>query len=220
MKHSTTEGPDGQNWNSVGKSSFRRSQQKHNKNKPMKTIKNLAFVSGLWPGRGMTARTAMIVGVAVAATGTALVGVALATPSSGIISGTILARASFVDPVDLKFKINAGSEEVIHVSGAKETVMQQIVIGPGGYTGWHSHPGPAIALIKSGSLALYSSDDTTCTPRNYQAGQAFIDHGQGHVHFAHNPSGTENVEVWVTYFDVPTGSPVRIDAANPGNCGF
>jgi quercetin dioxygenase-like cupin family protein len=150
----------------------------------------------------------------------ALGGAALATPPSGIVSASVVARAGFVDPVDIKFKVDGGQQEVIHVRDAQETVMQQIVIGPGGHTGWHSHPGPVVVLVKSGELTLYSSEDPTCTGRTYSAGQAFIDSGQGHVHIARNLSLSQNVELWVTYFDVPPGGPFRIDAANPGNCSF
>ena len=149
-----------------------------------------------------------------------LAGAALATPPSGIVSATVLARAAFVDPVDIKFKVDGGQQEVIHVRDAWDTVMQQIVIGPGGSTGWHSHPGPVVVLVKSGELTLYSSEDPTCTGRTYSAGQAFIDSGQGHVHIGRNLNPSQNVELWVTYFDVPPGGPFRIDAANPGNCGF
>lgn len=149
-----------------------------------------------------------------------LAGVALATPPSGIVSATVLARAGFADPVDMKFKIQGQGQEVIQVKDAKDTVMQQIVIGPGGSTGWHSHPGPVVVLVKAGDLTLYSGDDPTCTGRTYSAGQAFIDSGQGHVHIARNLSPSQNVELWVTYFDVPPGSPFRIDAAAPGNCSF
>ncbi len=46
------------------------------------------------------------------------------------------------------------------------------------------------------------------------------DNGRGHLHLARNFSATENVEVCVSYFDVPPGGPVRLDAANPGNYGF
>lgn len=156
----------------------------------------------------------------VAAATAALTGAALATPPSGILSGTVLARAAFADPVDIKFKIDAGPKEVIHVPNAQQTVMQQIVIGPGGHTGWHSHPGPAVALVKAGALTLYSGDDPTCTGRTYSAGQAFVDSGQGHVHMARNHSRSENIEVWVTYFDVPPGQSVRVDAADSGYCSF
>ncbi len=150
---------------------------------------------------------------------TALGEVVRATPGVGVV-GTILARAGFVDPVDIKFKVQEGQrQEVIQVRGALDTVMQQIAIAPGGSTGWHSHPGPAVVLIKSGELTLYSSDDPTCTGRSYVAGQAFVDSGQGHVHIARN-LGQNPTELWVTYFDVPPGESVRIDAADPGTCGF
>jgi quercetin dioxygenase-like cupin family protein len=190
----------------------------------MKIIKNLR-ASGLVPigngsgGRGMTARTGVFISVGVAAVLTALVGAALATPPSSIVSGTVVARASFVEPVDVKFKIGEGRQEVIQAPELQETVIQQIIIGPGGSTGWHSHPGPVVVLIKAGELTFYSSEDPTCTPRTYSAGQAFVDRGQGHVHLARNLS-SQNLELWATYFDVPPGGPFRLDAADPGNCGF
>ena len=151
----------------------------------------------------------------------AVAGVALATAPFGIVSAPVVARAAFAGPVDIKFKVQEGErQEVIQVRDARETVMQQIVIAPGGSTGWHSHPGPAVALVKAGELTLYSSEDPTCAGRTYTAGQAFVDSGQGHVHIARNLSQSQNTEVWVTYFDVPPGGPFRLDAPDPGICGF
>jgi len=144
---------------------------------------------------------------------------ALFTPGAGI-SSFVHVRASFVDPTDIKFKVGDGKQEVIHVPDARETVVQQITIGPGGQTGWHSHPGPVVVLIKAGELSFYDSDDPTCTVRSYSAGQAFIDRGQGHVHIARNESTTQNLELWATYFDVPPAGVFRIDAPLPGNCSF
>ena len=139
------------------------------------------------------ARRMAFVGFGAAAAITALLSVTQATPPSNIVSGTVLARASFVAPTDIMFTSKDGRTEVIQVREAQETVMQQIIIGPGGSTGWHSHPGPAVALIKADALALFDSEDPTCTPRIYLAGQAFVDSGQGHVHLGRNPSPTENV---------------------------
>jgi quercetin dioxygenase-like cupin family protein len=149
-----------------------------------------------------------------------VVGAALATPSSGVIGGPVLARASFVDPVDLKFKISGheAGREIVQVQKARETVVQQIVIGPGGNTGWHTHPGPAVVMIKQGELTVYSSEDPHCEGQTYRAGEAFVDPGQGHIHLARNLSMTENTEVWVTYFDVPIGGAFRIDAPDPATC--
>ena len=144
---------------------------------------------------------------------------ALATPGSGV-TGVIQARAKFLVPVDIKVKIDDQHQEVIHVPDSKDTVIQQVVFEPQGFTGWHSHPGPAIALVKSGTLTLFDSDDPSCTGKTYTAGQAFIDHGQGHGHLAGNPSATERAELWITYFDVPPGAAPRVDQPGPSSCPF
>jgi quercetin dioxygenase-like cupin family protein len=144
---------------------------------------------------------------------------AVLTPGSGVVSAPVYARASFADPTDLKFKIKGQNQEVVQVNNAQETVIQQIIIAPGGHTGWHSHPGPVVVLIKSGQMSFYDSEDPTCTVRTYSAGEAFVDSGQGHVHIARN-EGSVNLELWATYFDVPAGAAFRIDAPNPGHCSF
>lgn len=148
----------------------------------------------------------------------ALATVVLATPGSNVLVSTVKARAVFPDAIDFKIKLRDESE-VIHVRHAGQTVMQRIVLGPGGHTGWHSHPGPAIALVKKGQLTLYSSEDPACTGRPFGAGQAFVDSGQSHVHIGRNETSQET-EVWVTYLDVPPDGIFRIDAADPGNCVF
>jgi quercetin dioxygenase-like cupin family protein len=163
--------------------------------------------------------TVLLVTATAVTAATALAGAALTTPNSGVLVSSVVARAGFADPVDLKFKVQQHGQEVIHVPNAQETVMQQVVIAPGGYTGWHTHPGPVLVLVKAGALTLYSSEDPTCTGRTYTAGQAFVDRGQGHVHIGRN-EGSENLEIWSAYFDVPPGAPFRIDAPSPGNCAF
>lgn len=161
--------------------------------------------------------------VIIAAAVTALAGAVLATPGSGT-TGVVAARAAFADIVDLKFSIRDDyrGRDNIQVRNAGDTVMQQITFAPGGFSGWHSHPGPAVVLIRSGELTFYDGDDESCSGRTFSAGQALIDPGQGHVHFAVN-QGTTPAEVWVTYFDVPPGTGsmgVREDAAAPGTCPF
>lgn len=158
--------------------------------------------------------------VATAVAGVALVVTAFATPGSGVLSATVFARASFVDRVDMKIKIKHGGQQVLHMPNARETVVQQILLSPGGQTGWHSHPGPVIVLIKAGSMIFYAGDDPECGSRTYTAGQSFIDSGQGHVHIARNESASENLELWAVYLDVPAGGAFRIDAPAPGNCSF
>jgi quercetin dioxygenase-like cupin family protein len=154
-------------------------------------------------------------------TAVALTAVARATPGAGVV-GTIVARSGFADAVGITFRIKSHhgrGTEVLQVRDAQDTVVQQIVFEPGGHTGWHSHPGPALVLVTEGELTLYSSDDPSCSGHTYTAGQAFIDPGQGHTHIG-RASPTQSTVVWVTYFDVPPGSGVRVDAADPGICFF
>jgi hypothetical protein len=164
----------------------------------------------------MHRKTVGYVGIAVLATA-AVTGIVLASPGSGFV-GTIHARAGFADPVDVKLKVGA-HPDVLHVPNARDTVMQQIVFAPGGQSGWHSHPGPAIALITRGELTLYDGDDPSCVGRTYGVGQGFVDSGQGHVHLARNLID-QQTEVWVTYLDVPPGGSPRTDQPDPGFCPF
>ena len=158
----------------------------------------------------------------VAGTGALLARAALATPSSGVVIAEIMAKAAFVDRVNLRVAIRDDHHggDTVQVRNAEHTAVQRIVLAPDGQTGWHSHPGPAVALVTAGALTLYSGDDPTCTGRTISAGQAFVDSGQGHVHLARNQTSVPT-EVWVTYFDVPPpGIDVRLDAPDPGNCPF
>lgn len=141
----------------------------------------------------------------------AMAGTLMFTPGSGVIASAVVARAAFVDPTDIKIKIKGGSEEVLLMPAAKDTVVQQIKLAPGGYTGWHSHPGPVIVLIKSGELTFYDSDFPGCpATHTYTAGQSFVDSGQGHVHNAKN-TGSTDMELWAVYLDVPPGGAFRND---------
>jgi quercetin dioxygenase-like cupin family protein len=138
-------------------------------------------------------------------------GIGLATPGSGVVSAPVIARAT-VDADHFKLKLHDSSNPA-------DVAIQQVTIAPGGYTGWHTHPGPAIVLVKSGAFTLYEGDDRSCTGQTYTVGQSFVDEGYGNVHIGRN-EGAANVELWVVYLDVPVGGPFRIDAPAPGNCPF
>jgi quercetin dioxygenase-like cupin family protein len=139
------------------------------------------------------------------------VGVAVATPGSGVIAAPVIARAT-VDADNFKLKLRDSSNRA-------DAVIQQVTIAPGGHTGWHTHPGPAVVLVKSGEFTLYQADDRACTGRTYRAGESFVDAGYGNVHIGRN-EGAANVELWVAYLDVPVDGAFRIDVAAPGDCGF
>ena len=132
---------------------------------------------------------------------------AFATPGSGA-SSTILARGLAVEKVK-----TAGNEPY-------DVVVQDLTIAPGGQTGWHTHPGNAVAVVKSGTLTIYDAKDSSCTGKAYTAGQVYRDPGYGHVHIGRNESSTAPLQLVVAYLDVPIAGAFRIDAADPGNCTF
>jgi quercetin dioxygenase-like cupin family protein len=100
-----------------------------------------------------------------------------------------------------------------------DVVDQTITIDPGGHTGWHSHPGPVLVVVKAGTFTLYDGDDPGCTPHVVNAGSTFVDEGGGHVHIGRT-EGTTAVELSATYL-LPVGAGPRTDVASPpGSCPF
>jgi quercetin dioxygenase-like cupin family protein len=140
-----------------------------------------------------------------------IVSATFGTPSGGIVSAPILARGEFTDDVGVKIKFSTAYGIVVaDAPDAGEVIVQEITIAPGGTTGWHSHPGPVVVVVKTGALTYVREDHGTCFETDYPAGTAFVDPGQGHVHTAFN-RGTENLVLYATYFDVAAGSAPRID---------
>jgi quercetin dioxygenase-like cupin family protein len=52
--------------------------------------------------------------------------------------------------------------------------VQKIVIGAGGYSGWHHHPGVVIVAVQSGSVTFTKSD---CSSKTYGPNSVFIEAG-------------------------------------------
>ena len=98
-----------------------------------------------------------------------------------------------------------------------DIVVTDIVVLPGGHSGWHTHPGPALVVVKTGAITFYHGDDRSCTGKRYPAGTAFIEEG-GTVGIARNEEPGQTTVV-ATFF-VPKGSDARLDAPAPGNCAF
>ncbi len=88
---------------------------------------------------------------------------------------------------------------------------------PGNDSGWHSHPGPSVVLVKQGTATVYESDDPTCSGVTYPAGSGFIDRGGTHVHLVRNASSTDTLVV-VAFQVVPHNVARRIDQPRPPQC--
>lgn len=133
--------------------------------------------------------------VAVIATGTAL-----GTPGSGFKLREVVARGTLEPQFKLKLRDSSAPGDV---------VVQHFILGPGGQSGWHFHPGPAIITVTSGLLTLDQARD--CSITTYSAGKVGIEHAEM-IHRVRNMSTTTDLEFWVTFLDIPVGSPPRIEA--------
>ena len=149
----------------------------------------------------------------------ALAGQSQATPGAGA-TGSPLIRGTFTEDVSVKFSLSPGQRTIIsNAKDASQVASQTITLGAGGHTGWHSHPGPVVVTVVSGTLTFYDGEGP-CLGRTYPAGTAFVDPGMGHVHIARN-EGSGSVEISAVYFGLPPGvGTQRIDAPAPGNCPF
>ncbi len=93
--------------------------------------------------------------------------------------------------------------------------MLQNTIAPGGTFGWHSHPGPSLVIVKSGTATFYLAADRKCSPIVVPSGTGFVDNGHD-VHVVRNEGSVDLVTVVVSL--VPAGFQRRIDEPAPANC--
>ena len=108
------------------------------------------------------------------------------------------------------------SDGTIPLQVGTDVAMAQITVDVGGFSGWHSHPGGAIIIVKQGSLTVYGSNGGRCEVSTYSAGQAFIER-PGEVDQVVN-TGTIPYVLFVTFPRVPPGASPRIDQPDPGSC--
>jgi quercetin dioxygenase-like cupin family protein len=99
-----------------------------------------------------------------------------------------------------------------------DVVTSQNTLAPGGFSGWHSHPGTAVIVIQSGQLTLFSEPvgGGECSVHTYSAGQVFLEQSEDEENAVNN--GAVPTVVAVTFFNVPHGGSARIERTNPGNC--
>jgi quercetin dioxygenase-like cupin family protein len=97
-----------------------------------------------------------------------------------------------------------------------DIAMAQITVDAGGSSGWHSHPGGAIIVVKQGSLTVHKAIGSQCQIETYSAGQAFIER-PGELDQVTN-NGTIPYILLVTFPRVPQGDSPRTDQPDPGTC--
>ncbi|KJY41577.1 cupin domain-containing protein [Streptomyces sp. A1547] len=104
-------------------------------------------------------------------------------------------------------------------AGAGHLAGREVVIEPGGCTGWHFHRVPLIALVKSGTLTRILHDNSVVVHR---PGSSFVEPpGIEHLHLGRNLAAVP-VVLYVTStlaedeaFSIPAAAP---RGATPCSC--
>jgi quercetin dioxygenase-like cupin family protein len=144
---------------------------------------------------------------------------AQATPPSNI-AFTAIGRAT-VPEFRVKRKEKALDWEIrLEAEQPIDVATQIVTFQPGGFSGWHTHPGPVLFTVRTGTLTVYEGTDPTCTPHSFTAGTGMVEAATNdHIHMVRNETSSV-AEAVVTYL-VPVGAnPLRTDLPNPGNCPF
>ena len=156
----------------------------------------------LWPAAGLL----------VAAT-------AWATAPLGFIVNQILASGVAPAGISQHMQINRNPDGTVtpwqlqlQVQGDTDYYSQHLVLSPGGYSGWHSHPGLLIGTVRSGQVDFYTAD---CTKRTISAGHVFTENDE--VHGIVN-TGVVDADLYISYL-VKHGQPRRREEAAPP-CAF
>ena len=188
-------------------------------------------------------KTAIALGLSLAATGAIVAGVALATPGAGIIGGPIVARGVAGQNIVLGVPATSTVARTVRVRVGKKVVrkrvrftvqtvrplmscgtaapcdiaFQQLSIAPGGYTGWHNHPGPTFVAVAQGEGTLYR-DTAGCASEKYGPGSGFFQ-PSSEIHNFRNEGSTQ-LTVFA-FYALPAGTAntaIRTDQAQPTSC--
>jgi quercetin dioxygenase-like cupin family protein len=138
----------------------------------------------------------------------ATIGIAGATDPAGVVSNVIQAQGATGGRVAEHIRLGDTWNVKLETQGESEFFHQDLVVGPGGRTGWHSHPGLLMITVKEGSVDFYDKD---CVKHTYAAGQSFTESAEPHNVL--NP-GSSNTRMLIAYI-VKRGEPRRIESAQP-----
>src|SRR5829696_4743731 len=77
-----------------------------------------------------------------------------ATPQQGVGTTILTGGAVELGEVDVKSESDVNEVE-IRIGGDSDVYVVRNLVAPGGHTGWHSHPGPSIISVVSGTATEY-----------------------------------------------------------------
>jgi quercetin dioxygenase-like cupin family protein len=140
---------------------------------------------------------------------------AWATPPLGFVLNQILASGFAAGGISEHMQINKNPDGtatpwqlVLQIQGDTDYYSQHLVLAPGGYSGWHSHPGVLVAGVKSGQVDFY---DANCQKQTVGAGQVYTENDAVR---AISNTGLVDADLYISYL-IKHGSPRRREEAAP-----
>lgn len=94
---------------------------------------------------------------------------------------------------------------------AFQLYVVEVTIQPGGWLGWHSHPGLSFVVVKSGTATFYEAGD--CTPQVLPTGATFFESAND-VHMVRNEGTVPLVNLVIQL--TPPGAPRAVGESDPG----
>jgi hypothetical protein len=146
----------------------------------------------------------------------------LATPQAGLTTTTVAEAPLPPLRINSHYWPDPGTKPPafwaaeLRTYGISDVYVVDNKIAPGGTTGWHTHPGPSLILVVSGTVTNYRAASGHCAGYNYPAGTGFVDAGGNDIHMLKN-NGTTTAETVAVQF-IPHGQPRKIDDPQPTNC--
>ncbi len=103
---------------------------------------------------------------------------------------------------------NGEFKAFLNTEGPSTIFIQDGAFGPGGHTGWHSHPGILVLTLAAGTIDWYDGD---CNKKSYKPGDSWTEGSQLHYF---KVTSTTNIHLFVTYI-IAQGAASRIDEPAP-----
>ena len=157
--------------------------------------------------RNVVRKTRIRFAATVIALGIGAIGVYAVLPATNVPPATVPV-GTLAGSTPLKVLSVDAFTRAINQAHGTNGVLQHGHFAPGQSTGWHTHPGPNIVFVVSGSFTLI---DEHCIETQYGPGQGFATGLDTHEAIA----GPEGADYYGVYFLPANATDLRTDASAP-----
>jgi quercetin dioxygenase-like cupin family protein len=123
-------------------------------------------------------------------------------------SQTVRARTGAFTLMDKSQKLKIQSKDTLDID------VRQVTLNANETISWHTHTGPSLVLVKTGSVTMSAADGKTCGVDTYSAGSAFVHPEDAHRFVA----GGDGAEIYIVYLLPEDASPAATFVDAPAAC--